>query len=266
MDEQNYMQRVLVETDRLYFELGATRSSDSGLDLLYIPDHVASPSGAVVWGVDRSLDSDRFREMLDRVEAELAKLGGRMMRIYVENEVPPSIASACHQAGYTARVEVALFATTDSILATPVEHDHLRFVKVETEEQWRSKERIHANCDHQPDGYPASAERWVDLERTKCGTGAMSFYLALDEDVPVATVGLLRDRGIARLKNLLVRPESRGGGVAVSTIRLLAAEAHALGYRKFGAYAVEGGRAIRSYRRASLRVVAAATEFSKELA
>jgi GNAT superfamily N-acetyltransferase len=257
--------RVLLETDRLYFELAAERSSASGLDLLFLRNLVFSPSGAVIWGVDRQLAPPRLISVLADAEAELRRLGGRMMRIYVEDPVPALIENACEAAGYDKRTEFVLIADAASIAMPSPRYRGIEFMRVETEEHWSMKEMLHDESEHQPDGYPASGAEWVALERLKCSTGGMSCYLALNGDSVVAAVGLIRDRGVARLKNLIVHPRARGGGVALATVQLLAAEARSLGYRWFGCYAVKDGSAIRVYQRAGLKALASVTEYIKDL-
>jgi GNAT superfamily N-acetyltransferase len=265
IEEREHLHRVLLETDRLYFSLGATRCSNSGLDLMYIPGHTTTPSGSVIWGVNRLCTEDRFRRMLASAEAELGSLGGRTMRVYVEDPVPAQISRAFQGAGYRARVEVALLADIPAILADSAADKMYDFVKVETPEHWKLKTLLHAADDRQADGYAASADDWVELERLKCRSGGMSCFLVLRGQEPIAAVGLILDRGVARLKNLYVGPACRKGGIGLATIRFLAAWAYALGYEWFGCFALENGNAIRVYERAGLRVVASATEFSREL-
>ena len=263
-DVPSYAHRVLLETDRLYFELGALRSS-SGLDLLYVPEYIGSPSGSVVWGVDRTSAGNHFAGMLKRAEVELRQLGGRALRVYIENPVPRQIAHALEASGYRPRVEVALLAEVSTVLAsTDVPKDY-EFLKVENDQHWRLKEELHATEEKQADGYATDARDWVGLERMKCATGGMACYLVMRDSQPIAAVGLILDRGIARLKNLFVTPACRKGGIGLATIRLLAGAAHAQGYQWFGCFALENGNAIRVYQRAGLRVVAAATEFSRDL-
>lgn len=263
--EQDYLHRVLLETDRLYFSLGAIRSSSSGMDLMYIPGHTTTPSGSVVWGVNRLCAEDRFRRMLGNAEAQLGSLGGRTMRVYVEDPVPGEISRVFHRAGYRARVEVALLCDIPTILANADADKVCEFLKVETPEHWKLKALLHTGDDRQADGYAASADDWVELERTKCGSGGMTCFLVLRGQQPVAAVALILDRGVARLKNLYVGPAFRRGGIGLATIRFLAASAYELGYEWFGCFALENGNAIRVYERAGLRVVASATEFSREL-
>ena len=257
--------RALLETDRLYFGLGATRSSDSGLDLLYMEGHVDSPSGAVIWGVDRRCGEDRFCEMLSRAENELRSLGGRVMRVYIEDPVPQALSGSFRRLLYRPRTELALMSRLPLVQSSGELDTAYILSRVKTEQEWRTKESLHAGEEGQPDGYRLLAADWVKLEREKCETGGMSCYLVFRGNEPVATVGLVRDRGIARLKNLYVSSQYRKRGVGLATIYLLAQEAGALGYESFGCFAVKGGNALRVYERTGLRVVSSVTEFSKDL-
>ena len=256
--------RALLETDRHYFVLAAKRSSASGLELLYMEGHVNSPSGAVIWGVDGRCGEDGFRDMLLRAESELQHLGGRVMRVYLEDPVPQTRVNAFSRLLYRPRTELALMARL------PLPFGELdptyRLRAVQNEQDWRMKEALHAGEEGQPDGYRLSASAWVELERKKCATGQMSCYLVFWADEPVATVALMRDGDVARLKNLYVGAQHRRRGVGLATILLLGQKANELGCRRFGCFAVEGGKALGVYERAGLRVVASVTEFSKELA
>lgn len=261
-----YAVRVLLDTDRLYFELGAKRSSASGLDLVYMDGHLRSPSGAAIWGVDRQCKTDEFGKMLIAAEAELHELGGRVMRVYVEDPAPQQLTAAFAQLRYRSRVELALMADLPVSVRAGELNPDFTMVEVKTVQQWLTKQSLHAGEQGQPDGYVLSAAEWVELERKKCETGGMSCYLVYSGSDVVATVALIRDRGIARLKNLYVGFEHRQRGVGITTVRLLANEASALGYRKFGCFVVEGGKAFGVYKRAGLRIVSSVTEFSKQLA
>lgn len=262
----SYAVQVLLWTDRLYFELGAKRSSHSGLDLIYMDGHQESPGGAVVWGVDRQCEDDHFRTQLLHAELEFQALGGQVMRVYMEDPVPLPLARTLSRLGYRSRVELALMAELPLPISGDGPDPHYTLRAVTADEQWRLKQSLHAGASGQPDGYDLSAADWVELERQKCETGGMQCYLVFSGDEPIATVGLIRDRGVARLKNLYVASSHRKRGVGLATIRLLADEAGNLGYRRFGCFAVEGGNALRVYERAGLRIVSSVTEFSKDLA
>ncbi len=261
-----YAVNVLLWTDRLYFELGAKRSSDSGLDLIYMDGHQRSPGGAVVWGVDRQCDEDHFHTMLLDAEREFQALGGRVMRVYMEDPVPLPLGKTLSRLGYHSRVELALMAPLPLPSSADPPDPCYTLRAVTTDKQWRIKQSLHAGASEQPDGYDLSAADWVELERQKCETGGMQCYLVFSGDEPIAAVALIRDRGVARLKNLYVASSHRKRGVGLTTIRLLANEAANLGYRRFGCFAVKGGNALRVYERAGLRIISSVTEFSKDLA
>ena len=187
------------------------------------------------------------------------------MRVYIENPVPRQIAHALEECGYRARVEVALLAEVSALLPSAHAPKEYRLLKVDKEQHWRLKEELHGTENKQADGYAADARDWVGLERMKCATGGMACYLVMRDSQPVAAVGLILDRGVARLKNLFVSPACRKRGIGLATIRLLAGAAHEQGYQWFGCFALENGNALRVYERAGLRGVAAVTEFSRGL-
>lgn len=253
---------ILLTTDRLYFGLGATASDASGLNLLYMDGYQRSPSGAVVWGLPDHVRGSELHSMLSRLEQQLRSMGSSLARVYVEDPVPSDLLPVFADRGYEGRVELALLAPTAIVSATAGTPAGRHLVRVATDDLWQQKLSLHGEQRHQPDGHEATAEDWVGLERRKCDAGGMDCYLVLDGDEPVAAVGLVCSRDVARLKNLFVRPAFRRRGVGVSAIQLLASRAAEMGYPHFGTFAVKGGAALGMYTKTGLRPVHSATEFS----
>ncbi len=265
--DRSSLATILVSTDRQYFQLGAKRSVASGLELLYMPGRESTPSGAVVWGLESEKGPLPLQERLRSTEAELSRLGGRVLRIYMRDPVRTRVADTLLERGYVRRREIAVLAPLPRVLERAGQEDEheLEWKEVVSDEHWAQKVHLHAAAAGQADGYEASARQWVGVERTKCATGGMRCFLVLRDASPVAAVGLMGSGGVARLKNLYVHPDARRSGVGLATVFLLAREAARGDYGHFGTFAVEGGGAIHVYGRAGLEPVASVTEFSTDL-
>ena len=91
-----------METERIYFELGALVEPLAGAELAWTPDFVGAPASAVVHRIDLARCGP---DWLDGAESRLAELGIGLSRIYLRDR-DARIETLLHAAGYVRREEL----------------------------------------------------------------------------------------------------------------------------------------------------------------
>ncbi len=246
-----------IETDRIYFELGAQVERLPGADLAWMPGLTRSPAAAVIQRVKPEVVAAVGEAWVDRVERELARLGTPFARIYLD-QADTAASSVLRRAGYTPRDEIAFAGTLPQPALELVLHP------VTDSSDWARKLRLHQEAAERPDGHLTAASDWVRLEHEKCRAG-MQAFLAEAGDATVGAINLVRGDDIARLKNIVVHPRHRRRGIALAMLAGLAAIAREQGFEDACIFAVRGGIGERLYRAAGLRDVGAQVEWSKDL-
>lgn len=246
-----------VETDRIYFEMGARIESLPGAKLAWMPGLTSSPAAAVVQRAVSEVVAAAGMAWVIETERTLARLGAPVARIYLDRRDTPAD-GLLRRAGYVARDEL-VFAGELSDPAGPM---NLRPLVSDTD--WLLKLRFHEEAAERPDGHQTSATDWVRLEREKCAAGMKAFLAEVDGEA-VGAIGLIRGEGLLRIKNVVVHPAFRRRSFGLMMLHCLAAVGRSAGLRKQCIFAVEGGVGERLYRAAGLGVIGAQVEWSKKL-
>lgn len=250
------LQRAL-ETDRIYFELGAQLEPLAGAELAWTPDFVSAPASAVIHRVDLQVLSYCNLDWLNGVESRLTQLGIRLARFYLQDR-DAGIESLLGDAGYMCREELVF---VDDLPDPP---PLLTFRPVRTKEDWARKLKFHEQVTESPDGHANSAADLVGLERHKCAHG-MESYLGEAEGRIVGVVGAVWSEGVVRVKNLLVHHDHRRQSVATTLLSHIAALGRDRGIREQCLLALRGKHGEKLYRSLGMQLIGSQMEWSKRL-
>jgi len=245
-----------IETDRVYFELGADTERLPGATLAWMPGLTSSPAGAVIHRVDPAAIAAGGEAWVIQAEQALAGVGAAMARIYLDARGPAD--EVLRHAGYHDRDEL-IFAHS---LGEPAPGVTLRPVK--TDEDWGRKLRFHAAVRETPDGHDHRASEWVALERRKCADG-MDAVLAEVDGATVGAIGAVWGDGLLRLKNIVVDPAYRRRSIGRRMLSQMAAVGREHGISEQCILAVRGDAGEMLYRSAGMQVVGIQVEWSKPL-
>ena len=259
-DELGFLPSVLsraVETDRIYFEMGAELDQLAGATLAWMPGLTASPAAAVVQRVDPAAIAEGGDAWVGEVEQAFARTGAGFARIYLD---------ACHEgagevlrrAGYADRDELVF------VHRLPEPPPELALRPVSSESDWQAKLRFHHAVDQTPDGHGNRAADWVELERRKCMAGMDAFLAEVDGTV-VGAIGAIWGDGIVRTKNVVVHPDHRRRTVGRAMLCHIAALGRARGVSEQCVMAVRGEAGELLYRAAGMQMVGVQVEWSKLL-
>ena len=243
-------------TDAAYFEMGAKVEDLPAATLAWMPGLTALAAGAVVQRVDSESAARMGGAWVSEIEAALARVGAPLARIYLDEGSP--LDGLLRQAGYSMRPEL-VFA--HALEATPGD---VALHRVDSDEDWKRKERLHKDADRTPDGHPSSASDWVELERRKAAHGLESYFASLDGEV-IGAIGAIRGEGILRFKNILIHPDRRRRGLGRAMLNSLAALGREHGILEQAVFAVRGNAGDLLYRACGMRPVGTVVEWSKAL-
>jgi len=246
-----------IETDRIYFELGATLAQLSGATLAWMPGLAHTPAGAVIQRVDKGTLTRLGTAWIEQAEKTLRRTGARLARIYLDDRDEKTDA-LFRAAGYKDREELVFTHR----LAPPSTGLALR--PAESDEDWQRKLALHAAEPTPPDGHSTPGAEWVELERRKCRHG-MSAYLAELDGEAVGTVCMLAGKGVLRIKNLLVHPAYRRQTIGHDMLSLIAAVGRERGISEQCVFAVRGDAGEAFYRAAGMKEVGSVVEWSKPM-
>jgi GNAT superfamily N-acetyltransferase len=200
------------------------------------------------------------QEWIGALADRLRALGWATARIYLDDAVP-GLDEALAGAGFQRRLEIG-YATrgiVDGGRADVV----LRPIVGEVD--WELKHKLHAGSETAADGHAAPAEEWVELERRKCGPGAMTPFLAEVGGDVCGAVATLDAGPLLRAKNLFVHPDRRREGIASGVMRALSRHAGDAGKEAVGIFGVPGNPGDALYRRLGLVPVAHQLEWALDL-
>ena len=252
----NLLDRAL-DTERIYFELGACLEDLDGAVLAWSPAFIAAPAAAVVHRAEPEVICARGRDWLAETESKLGALGIRLARVYLRARHEP-IERLLSDAGFTCREEL-VFA--DNLPDPP---PLLTFRPVLTEEDWAEKRAFHEEVPESPDGHRNGAADLTGLERHKCEHGMEAFVAELDGRT-VGVAGVIWGDSIARIKNVLIHPAYRRQSVATALVSHVAAHGRARGISEQCLVALKGGAGEMLYRSRGMTIVGSCYEWSKRL-
>lgn len=207
--------KELLESDRRYFELNARKEQVGPFQLSWLSGLEDLPAGAVCHQVVREEamgDSAEIEKSLQEIEDRFLEFQNPMVRIYSGN--CHSLTQVLSRRGYQCREEV-VFARTERARS---DHGSVRLRPVREEGEWRQKLSLHAESDSFVDGHSYSPASWVALEKARAETGRVKFYLIEQDGKLHGTVGLMRIGSVLRIKNIFLRPDSRGQGLGASML------------------------------------------------
>jgi GNAT superfamily N-acetyltransferase len=246
-----------IETDRIYFEMGARILDLNGAALAWMPDISASPAAAVIHRVDPAKVAAAGAGWVENAERSLEQVGATLARIYLDGE-DEALGALLRRAGYVAREELIF---TGRMLSPPTE---LVLTPVSSDADWSRKLRFHRDCEIAPDGHDNDPHDWVALERTKSANG-MDAFLAEIDGRPVGAIGAVWSEGLLRLKNILVHPQYRRRAVGRAMLGKLADLGRERGISEQCVLAVKGEAGEHFYRRVGLHPIGAQVEWSKQI-
>lgn len=246
-----------VETDRIYFELGAELEQLDGATLAWMPGLTSSPAAAVIHRVDPEAIALGGQKWFEQAERAYAGTGASLARIYLD-ERHAAADDVLRQAGYVDRDELVF------VHNLPDPPTDLTLRPVVGEEDWDRKLQFHQSVDETPDGHSNRAADWVELERRKCAAG-MDAYLAMRGGEIVGAVGAIWGEEIVRTKNLVVHPGHRRQTVGMAMLCHIAALGRARGVSEQCLMAVREESGELLYRAAGMQMVGFQVEWSKQL-
>jgi GNAT superfamily N-acetyltransferase len=249
----------LLESDRVYFEAGASIHSIPNGSVTIMDGLSHIPAGCIVQRIDEYYPANAWDEWLTGVEVFLSQFSGITPRLYLDKPIP-ACESTFKKRGYRPQIEVGLI---DIIVANsePEEDIKVSLRPVITEMDWQLKVKLHASVEKGPDGHLTPAKDWVNLERRKCESGKMRTYFICVENEICGSVGAIELEQFLRLKNLVIDPAWQGQGLGQAAVRAMRNEAIHNQKLAFGCFALQGGIGQHVYRRAGLTVVTQQTEW-----
>ena len=246
-----------VETDRIYFEMGAQLEPLDGATLAWMPGLTGSPAAAVVQRVDPEAIVAGGEQWVEEIERAFARTGAVLARIYLD-ERHEAAGEVLRAAGYADRDELVF------VHRLPDPPGDLSLRPVASDSDWAAKLRFHRTVDETPDGHGNRAADWVELERRKCAAGMDAFLAELDGAI-VGAIGAVWGDGMVRTKNVVVHPDHRRRTIGKAMLCHIAAVGRARGVSEQCVMAVKGEAGELLYRAAGMEMVGAQVEWSKLL-
>lgn len=248
--------RRVVETDRVYFELGAEIEQLPGGVLAWMPGLADCPASTVVHRLDPDVLLHDGASWIAHVEQRLQTIGVGLARIYCDARGPGD--AALSAAGYIGRDEVAF------VHRFQADEPTLALRAVQTGDGWDAKLALHEAMGLSPDGHDNDPKSWVDLERRKSGA-ALQPYLALYDGNVVGAICALWGDGLLRLKNTVIHPAHRRRSMGHAMLASLAAVGRQRDVHQQCVFAVRGSAGETFYRALGMREVGIQIEWSKPL-
>lgn len=254
---------ALLESDRRYFELGATVDAVEGAQVAWMSGMEATPAGCVVHRVQPSavVAGVGAAAWVDAITSRLRDMGCRLARVYLDHP-DADLDVALAGAGYRPRVEIGYLV--EGVLP-PGPRSDVALREVVDEDGWEAKGKLHAGSDVAADGHVTDAADWVDFERRKCESGGMRAFLVEVDGEVCGGVATLEGDGLLRAKNVFVRPERRREGIAAEALRLLSRRAGDLGLVATGIFGVDGRPGAAVYVHLRMAAVVRQFEWSRPL-
>ena len=252
----------VLESDALYFELGARAREVEAARIAWTQNFADLPAGCVVQRVRVHEIRSPYRCWVESIEAQLRDLGATWSRIYLAEEDSSGLDGVLRAAGYSRRVELAF--VSEAVDARSPRGD-IRVRPVRAQHDWSCKAALHKHDDMGSDGYYHDPVRWTSLMREKVRTGSKEPYLIETDEMAAGEVAIMESANMLRLKNLYVAPEARGGSLGAEAVAFVQREALRRGKRGMGVFGVEGSPGARTYQKCGLRVEGERVEWSRQL-
>jgi ribosomal protein S18 acetylase RimI-like enzyme len=246
-----------IETERLYFELGAKTEQLPGAVLAWMPGLTASPAAAVIHRADPAVIAALGEAWIVQAEKRLTDVGVRMARLYLDAR-GGAADELLRRAGYADRDEL-IFAH-----AMPRPLPGLTLRPVVSDEDWERKLRLHAGIENSPDGHGNRPAEWVALERRKCADGMDAFLAEIDGEA-VGAIGAIWGDKLLRMKNIVVHPAYRRRSIGRGIVSQLAALGRDRGVSEHCVLAIKGEPGERLYRSAGMQLIGTQVEWSKPI-
>lgn len=246
-----------IETDRAYFEMGASMRTLPGAVLAWMPEFSASPAAAVIHRVDPVEAAGEGTGWVEQAEDALAEVGASLARIYLDAP-DKAVGELLRNAGYVDRDELIF---TGSV---PLPSTELKLRPVISDADWARKLAFHREAAITPDGHQNDPSDWVALERRKCASGMEAFLAEMDGE-PVGAIGAIWSNGLLRLKNIVVHPARRRRAVGQAMFARLSELGRARGVSQQCVLAVRGEVGEHFYRGIGLQPIGIQVEWSKPL-
>lgn len=252
----------LLGSDRRYFELAARLCRIGPFQLAWLPGFERWPAGAVCHQVDVVAASDAIgqaAEWLAEIEQRFSDFGSSLARVYTRAD--ERLEAALDRAGYCCRSEIG-FVRTEPARASGAS-TVLR--PIESQADWYCKQALHADSDRAVDGHPCPASAWVGMERARAGSGGVDFYLVESRGQTHGTLGLMRHGSVLRIKNLYLRPGSRGRGIGTGILEAVAGRIDGCDIRAVGLVALPDSAGERFYRACGMQPAGEFREWTRSL-
>ncbi len=254
--------RELLESDRFYFELNARKQRVGPFQLAWLSGLEDLPAGAVCHQVVRDEvmgGSAEIKKCLQEIEHRFSGFQNPMVRIYGGNS--QSLTQVMLQRGYQCREEV-VYARTQGARS---DRRGVQLRPVREEGEWQQKLSLHAESDSFVDGHSYSPASWVALEKARAETGCVKFYLIEQDGKLHGTVGLMRIGSALRVKNLFLRPDSRGRGLGAATLARIFDRINGSDTRAAGVVALRREPAEGFYRACGMNEIGTLVEWTRKL-
>ncbi|WP_278314647.1 hypothetical protein [Lolliginicoccus levis] len=249
----------ITATDLAYFAAGGRARRHGNWISCRAPGFEQLPAASVTCqppGTPLAMHPARLRR---RLEASDRRRGHALTRLYLTE---PSLLIEQHflDHGYQRRTESVYIRPTAGLGSIS---GGVQLEEIHDEPAWAIKARIDSESQGGPDGYDRSAALWARFEHAKWRSGAVRFFLIRSGQQCHGSVGAMMTPQAIRLKNLLIRPASRGQGIGTATTLALAALGASEGRPAFGVFAVDGGIGASTYRSARCEPLGQVIELSK---
>ncbi|HMP88888.1 MAG TPA: GNAT family N-acetyltransferase [Kiritimatiellia bacterium] len=212
------VERNALESDAVYFEMAARKIHLPGCEFVWMPELEELTSASTAMRVDMTADPCL---LVRELEACVIKLGLPRFRIYLD-KVSPEWSRVLTESGYKMRTERVQAATGAEIRSANPANVELELLEVVTLSDWSAREELFGLEQQAPDGHVVNARLYIEMEKRKRQSGAISFYLARGKaGGVVASYGIMKYNGVVRLKNFIVHPDLRGKGVGSQVLTAL---------------------------------------------
>lgn len=254
----------LLDSDRRYFESGATVEQLGGATLAHVPGFERVSAGCVVHRVDPAVLPRDPERWLDLVERRLAALRCRSARLYLEGH-HPGLEATLLARGYRPQEEIGFALLADGRAAAgkpdgPV----VELRAVTTPDDWAAKVALH-RLSGGIDGHEPDPEEWVALERLRVTAGYMRPFFIVCRGAICGVVGLAGGGSLLRLKNLLLHPSWRRMGIGTAVLHRAHGIAWREGWTALGVFALAGYPGEQLYRRVGYEEATRQTEWVRPL-
>ena len=223
--------------------------------LAYLPGLERLAAGCVIQRVKAEEAGCDFEGFIDAFLRRVDALDGAGPRLYLQ-AAHPSMEGALRNRGFKYQTEIGLLNDT------PEEHDEIkvRLHPVTSDLDWTAKRALHSAGGTGLDGHENAPGLWADLEQRNSEAGGLELNLIKQGDDIVGALGLMAEKSILRLKNLVIHPDYRGSGFGAQAVHAGCAEAVRRGYPAVGAFALEQQGTLAFYESCGFRPIAAQTE------